>query len=84
MAIQNGSIAQLNLKKLMEKKEKKVSKLIYEQKNESLVPKTLTLKQEDNKAQIKDAVVKFEKMKKILSTAGIKGESSRNEVLDRA
>jgi hypothetical protein len=81
MEIQNGSIAQLNLKKLMEKR---VSKLIYEQKNESLVPKTLTLKQEDNKAQIKDAVVKFEKMKKILLTAGIKGESSRNEVLDRA
>jgi hypothetical protein len=84
MAIQNCSIAQANLKKLMEKKEKRVSKLIYEPKNESLVPKTLILKQEDNKAQIKDAIVKYQKMKKVISTAGIKGESSRNETLDRA
>jgi hypothetical protein len=48
-----------NLKKLMEKKEKRVQKLMLEQKNESLVPKTLVLKQEENKTKIKDAIVKF-------------------------
>ena len=56
-------------------KEKRISKFVFEQKNETLVPKTLVLKQDEGKAHIKDAIGKFQNMKKFISAVGIKADT---------
>ena len=72
MGLQNDKNFSPNLMKLMDKKVKRLSKLMFEQKNEILVPKTLVLKQEENKINKKDSIGKFQNMNKLISTAGIK------------
>ena len=89
---QQNSSPSSNLQKIIDRKEKKLSQILLDRNNQSLVNNPIAFVHKnpnnfstnvgnDKKDKIKDAIVKFESMKRFISAMGIKGESSPGQKL---